>query len=276
MDSLISRRRFLRQTVAFSTFAALGSISGVAAPQASNSLAADLLMIGDWGYEDVTAQSSVAAAMRKYVQVHSLKTEALLLLGDNWYGPLEGGVHSPRWQTQFERMYPADAFTCPAYAILGNHDYQRWPESKVEAELEYAALGGTRWTMPARWYRFKFPGTNPLITFLALDSNMPFDDAAANHGVTFTLTLQQQVDQLAWLERELQRPRTTPFLVVMGHHPIYSDGAHGDHSRADPRLGPTVSQTQSRSLSGGTRSRPAAPGVRRTPHQLLSFGGRWS
>ena len=34
--------------------------------------------------------------------------------------------------------------------------------------------GPTRWTMPSLWYRFEFPAKNPLITFLALDSNMPF------------------------------------------------------------------------------------------------------
>ena len=32
-----------------------------------------------------------------------------------------------------------------------------------------------------------------------------------------------------WLEAELSKPRTTPFLVVMGHHPIFSNGPHGDH-----------------------------------------------
>jgi hypothetical protein len=150
------------------------------------------------------------------------------MLGDNWYGALEGRAHSTRWQTQFEQMYPIDAFECPAYAILGNHDYQRWPDSKVDAELEYARLGKTRWTMPARWYRFEFPSEKPLITFLALDSNMPFKDGSSERGRDFTLTPQQQAEQLAWLEAELKRPRATPFLVVMGHHPVYSNGPHGD------------------------------------------------
>jgi tartrate-resistant acid phosphatase type 5 len=131
-------------------------------------------------------------------------------------------------------MCPADVFACPAYAIPGNHDYQRWPESKIAAELEYARVGKThsgptRWTMPSLWYRFEFPAKKPLITFLALDSNMPFGDGKESHGMNFTLTAQQQAEQLAWLETELQRPRTTPFLVVMGHHPVYSDGPHGDH-----------------------------------------------
>jgi tartrate-resistant acid phosphatase type 5 len=43
------------------------------------------------------------------------------------------------------------------------------------------------------------------------------------------LYAEQQAEQLAWLESELKRSRTTPFLAVMGHHPVYSDGPHGDH-----------------------------------------------
>ncbi len=172
--------------------------------------------------------------MRHYAQRKDLRAEALLLLGDNWYGALDGGIHSARWQKQFEEMYPTDVFNCPAYAILGNHDYQRWPESKVDAELEYArvgkaAEGKTRWTMPSRWYRFEFPAGDPLITFLALDSNIQLTDGSSGHGRDFTLNVQQQADQLAWLREELARPRTAPFLAVMGHHPVYSDGMHGDH-----------------------------------------------
>lgn len=225
------RRRFLRQSFAFSALATFGSLPGMAAPLSSDASAAELLMIGDWGYDDDhAAQSSVAAGMRQYVQKHGIKAQALLMLGDNWYGELAGGVHSPRWQRQFEEMYPASVFACPVYAVAGNHDYQRWPESKVAAELEYARAGGTRWTMPSLWYRFEFPAKHPLITFLALDSNMPFADGTTNRGRDFTLTAQQQADQLAWLETELMRPRTTPFLVVMAHHPVYSNGPHGDHA----------------------------------------------
>jgi hypothetical protein len=207
----------------------------MAAPLPPGPSAAELLMVGDWGYDDDhAAQSGVAVGMRHYAQQHGLKTQALLMLGDNWYGELAGGAHSARWQTQFEEMYPADVFACPAYATPDNHDYQRWSESKVAAELEYARTGKTdagptRWTMPSLWYRFELPSKDPLITFLALDSNMPFADSSSGRGCNFTLTLQQQVDQLACLETELKRPRTTPFLVVMGHHPVYSDGMHGDH-----------------------------------------------
>jgi tartrate-resistant acid phosphatase type 5 len=230
----LSRRRFLRQSFAFSALASLGSFSGLADSVPSDPSAAQLLVLGDWGYENPAAQSQVAAGLRAYAKLHSVQPQALFMLGDNWYGELAGGATSARWQTHFEEMYPVSDFPCSAYAVLGNHDYQRWPESKVDAELEYARSGGsggaaTRWTMPARWYRFEFPTKNPLVTFLALDSNMPRADGKESQGRDFTLTPQQQAEQLAWLEAELKRPRTTPFLGVIAHHPVYSDGPHGDH-----------------------------------------------
>jgi tartrate-resistant acid phosphatase type 5 len=230
----LSRRRFLRQSFAFSALASLGSFSGFADSVPADPAGAQLLVLGDWGYENPAAQSQVAAGLRAYAKHHSVQPQALFMLGDNWYGELAGGAASTRWQTHFEEMYPAGDFPCPAYAVLGNHDYQRWPESKVDAELEYARSGrnggaATRWTMPARWYRFEFPAKDPLITFLALDSNMPPADGKPRHGRDFTLTPEQQAEQLTWFEAELTRPRTTPFLGVIAHHPVYSDGPHGDH-----------------------------------------------
>lgn len=115
MDTSLTRRGFLRQSFAFSAIASLGSISTLAAPSKHKSSpeARQLLLVGDWGYEDATAQAKVAVAMQRYVQEQNLRTDALLMLGDNWYGPLPGGVASPRWKTQFEDMYPKNAFDLP-------------------------------------------------------------------------------------------------------------------------------------------------------------------
>ncbi|MBB6142517.1 putative MPP superfamily phosphohydrolase [Silvibacterium bohemicum] len=231
LTSAVTRRRFLRQSFAFSALASLGSFSRLASALPAGHPSSEILMIGDWGYDtDHAGQTAVADAMRKYAQQNAIRPEAMFFLGDNWYGPLEGGAQSPRWQTQFEDMYPASAFNCPAYSVLGNHDYQVWPMSKVDAELEYARSGKSRFTMPDRWYTFEFPAKNPLVTFIALDSNVPHGDGITSHGRDFTLTAQQHAEQLAWLESELSKPRKTPYLVVIAHHPVYSDGPHGDHA----------------------------------------------
>jgi len=239
LSSFISRRRFLRQSFAFSALAALGSDLGFAHSAAAPG-AHEILMIGDWGYENAEAQAHVAAGMTAYARKNSIRPDAFFLLGDNWYGALEGGANSTRWKTNFEDLYPREVYDCPAYAVLGNHDYQRWPESKVDAELAYARIPGSRWIMPARWYTFEFPRKNPLITFIALDSNMPHPPKAGEKANSdkpksdkpsrdFTLTPEEKDQQLDWLIAELERPRTTPYLAVIAHHPVYSNGPHGDH-----------------------------------------------
>ncbi|MEQ1859801.1 MAG: metallophosphoesterase [Chthoniobacteraceae bacterium] len=219
---MTSRRRFLRQTFAFSALAAAGwrrhALGAPVDPAAQH-----ILMLGDWGADNKIAdQTRVAKAMAAYAQAQRIKPGALLMLGDNFYGKVNGGVSDPRWQTQFEQMYPQSAFDCPCYAILGNHDYYVEPASKPDDQLAYAAKGGTRWTMPAKWYRFEFPKVNPLVTFLALDSNYQKSDEKKQ-----ALTDAEKAAQLAWLKAELAKPHA-PFVVALGHHPLYSNGQHGD------------------------------------------------
>lgn len=218
---MTTRRRFLRQTFAFSALAAAGWRRTLAAP--IDPAAQHILMIGDWGTaKDFTAQTSVAKAMAAYAKEHRLNTGALLLLGDNFYGNFAGGTACPRWEKQFEQMYPRSAFDCPCYAVLGNHDYETQPAGKQDSQIAYTGQNGTRWTMPAKWFRFEFPTQNPLVTFLALDSNYYKPDEKKQ-----ALTAVEKAAQLAWLKAELAKPHA-PFLITLGHHPIYSNGQHGD------------------------------------------------
>jgi predicted MPP superfamily phosphohydrolase len=234
-DFASSRREFLRQSFVFSAAAAFQSLNPLASFAENGKLppdpgAAHALMIGDWGDDKRRdAQSSVARAMAAYTRQYRLKHEALFLLGDNFYGEFEGGVDCPRFKTDFEEMYPREVFDCPAYAVPGNHDYEARPEIKLTSQLKYAARGGTRWTEPAQWYSYQFPLKKPVATVIALDSNMPFPDGKLAHGYTHVMTEEQRQQQLVWLKAELAKPLTTPFRIVVAHHPVYSNGPHGDH-----------------------------------------------
>lgn len=234
-----TRRRFLRNTLAFSAAATLTGCGngnffntpGVVDPVTA--VPSHFLAVGDWGTAvDFADQSHVASAMQSYAGLHKFSTDALLMLGDNFYGNLPGGVYDPRWQTQFEQMYSASVFNCPAYAVPGNHDYQNTPSSKYDDELNYAIVNNGRWTMPARYYRFTYPAVNPVITFIMLDSNMmnePAQPWPPPDPSFYAQTDAQRLEQLAWLTHTLQQPLTTPFLAVIGHHPLYSNGPHGDN-----------------------------------------------
>lgn len=220
----ITRRRLLKQSFAFSAALAVGGRRRLLAANEINAADRHLMMIGDWGdFKDLKPQEAVAGGMKRYVQDANLKPDAMLLLGDNFYGAFKGGTSCPRWKTQFEDMYPASVFPGPCYAMLGNHDYDEEPKDKLAAELAYAkATPGTRWTMPAKWYAFEFPRQNPLVKFIVLDSNYK--------NRVESLTEDEKRSQMTWLKSEIAKPRTTPWLIVMAHHPLFSNGIHGDHA----------------------------------------------
>jgi tartrate-resistant acid phosphatase type 5 len=232
----LSRRRFLQQTIGFSALlatggarplAALAKDSAVDAPAAG---ALHLLAIGDFGVKpgDLPRQQAVSEAMAKYVRAGGLKLDALALLGDNFYGGLSGkGVRSPRWEQNIEGMYPRDPFDCPMFAMLGNHDYNDERDGGcVAAHLAYKSHApDSRWLMPAKWYTLEMPAKRPLAKIVVIDT-MRLDNSA------------EAAAQMTWIKQELGKPRTTQWLFVMGHHPLYSDEQHGDDKHLIGQLDP--------------------------------------
>jgi tartrate-resistant acid phosphatase type 5 len=246
----MTRRRLLQQVFAYSAVTALaGRIPAFGAPPSVEE-GLHFLMLGDFGnskkYRIVkegtkpssndgdphapSMQAQVAGAMQEYAKARGVKPDGLFMLGDNFYGTMAGGVASPRWQEGFEDMYPAEIFPGPCWAMLGNHDYDEEDFHKVAAELSYAdAHPGTRWTMPAKWYRVDYPANDPLVTCLILDSNY--------HNHLAYLTEDEKKKQEAWMESELQKPRA-PWTLAFGHHPLYSNGPHGDTQALIAAWGP--------------------------------------
>jgi len=174
----------------------------------------NFLSFGDWGYTNSPAQIAVARRMATYATGTRVRFDAALLLGDNFYGKMPGGVADPRWQAEFERMYDAKALPMPFYAALGNHDYE---QDKAETQLEYSRKNpGSRWKMPARWYRLDFPAKQPLASVFVLDSNFK------------KLSPADWEAQLAWFDQEMQKTPRATWTIALAHHPLYTAGQHGD------------------------------------------------
>jgi len=235
----LTRRRFLKQTFGFSAAALLSRGAGpllAAKAEAPDSQACHMLAVGDYGVKDrdLERQKAVAGAMARYASAANLKPAALAMLGDNFYGGLAGkGVKSPRWDINVEQMYPAGTFPCPMYAMLGNHDYNDEADDRsVAAQLAYRQHApDSRWTLPAKWYRFDLLAQDPLASFIVLDTNW------ADGSVHYPDDHKQQMD---WLAGELARPRPTPWLFVLGHHPVFNDGKHGDTKGLVEQLDPLL------------------------------------
>lgn len=198
------------------------------------------LMIGDYGSRK-PAQSRVAAGLRDYVGRLQLHPEGLLLLGDNFYGPMPGGLQSPRWREGFEDIYPPALFPGPCPAVLGNHDYHDQPGGEQD-QLAYARQPGTRWTLPHKWYRRDYPEKAPLVTFLFLDTNLRPVSGGKSKKTGLPqpcLTAAEEAAQWAWLDAEFARPRA-PWTICVGHHPIYNNGRHGDQPALIAELAPRL------------------------------------
>ena len=242
MNLTLPRRRFLQTVFCSSAALALNlrPRTLLAAPEPGD---LHLLMIGDFG-SGGPAQSAVAGGMKTYLERQRIKPEWLLLLGDNFYknSKLGGGLSPERWKSGFEEMYPASVFDCPCPTVLGNHDYHDTVDGQ-KMQLAYAAAGGTRWTLPAKWYRKEL---RDVATFLFLDTNLRSvsgkadpEDKSVDKKLKPSLTAEEEVAQWTWLREQLASKRA-PFTIVVGHHPVYSNGVHGDSRELVEKLAPML------------------------------------
>lgn len=185
--------------------------------QAAGAAEINLLGFGDWGDGNTPVQAATARQMAAYATNHSVRFDAALVLGDNFYHKMSGGVTDPRWQTEFEQMFDVQALPMPFYVALGNHDYEG---DKAATQLAYARKNPTsRWKLPAEYYRVELPADKPLVSVLVLDSNVRSLGEAAWKA------------ELAWLEKELARPRPGVWTIAIAHHPVVSNGQHGDNKQ---------------------------------------------
>ena len=244
LPSFLSRRRALQTLFCSSAAWGLNVGNNASAALAPTNALGDrhFILMGDFGSME-KPQESVARGIQTYLSKERIKPEGMWLLGDNFYKPIEKGVDSPRWKFGFEQMYPASALPGPCWAILGNHDYHDTVDGDL-VQLAYPKKNPrTRWTMPERYYRVDWPKEKPLVTFLAIDTNWreinePLHRQSIGKRDHWWISPEEREKQSAWLKAELAKPRVAPYLFVMGHHPLYTNGVHGDTKQLVSELGP--------------------------------------
>lgn len=180
----------------------------------------NFLVFGDWGRNGEKDQRDVAAQMA--VAAHDLEAKFIISVGDNFYENGVKSVDDPQWQSSFEKVYAAPSLQIPWHVTLGNHDYH----GNCDAQIDYGKTS-SRWNMPARYYRrTETIDAKNTVEFFYLDTTpmKSGDDLAIP---LFHLHTQDTGKQLAWLEAALASS-TAPWKIVIGHHPIYSGGVHGD------------------------------------------------
>jgi tartrate-resistant acid phosphatase type 5 len=181
----------------------------------------NFLILGDWGRNGEPDQTAVATQMG--IAAQAMDAKFVIAVGDNFY---EDGVKSAtdlQWQSSFENVYTASSLQVPWWAALGNHDYH----GNCDAQIEYSKTS-KRWNMPARYYvRTERIDAANVVDFFFLDT-MPMatfdgDEAQFHNNVKWEVL----PEQMAWFESAL-KSSTAPWKIVIGHHPIFSGGEHGD------------------------------------------------
>jgi len=214
MRRIRSRSRLL---LAGLLLGAAGLIGSASPPPASP---LEFVAVGDWGRDAAKGQKQVAEAMGAWAGTHTLRF--VVSTGDNFYEYGVKSVEDPQWKTSFEDVYTAKGLQVPWLVALGNHDYR----GNVDAQVEYSRTS-PRWRMPAR----AFTETETLadgtrLQIFVLDTSPLLDTYRSLISMT-KVSRQDAAAQRGWLEKELEAS-TAEWKIVVGHHPIYSCGPHGD------------------------------------------------
>jgi tartrate-resistant acid phosphatase type 5 len=181
----------------------------------------NFIVFGDWGRNGEEDQLEVAAQMG--IAAQETGARFIISVGDNFYEDGVASVDDPQWQSSFEKVYAAPALQVPWRVILGNHDYH----GNCDAQIAYGKISA-RWTMPARHYtRTETIDGGTAVDFFYLDTT-PMAKAGDDTAVPLLhLAGQDNERQVAWLAAALAAS-TAPWKIVVGHHPVYSGGGHGD------------------------------------------------
>ncbi len=175
-----------------------------------------LLVFGDGG-TGKDKQQQVAIAMAEACAQHAC--DAALVLGDLIY---PGGVRSlddRKFDSHFEEPYTVLG-PFPFWMTPGNHDHR----GSIEAQVAYARSGRSeRWKMPAAHYAVE--SLPPWLHVYALDTDAIHDESATS--------VQAEQARAALCGKPGWR-------LLMGHHPIYSNGSHGDDEAVGRYLGGVV------------------------------------
>ncbi|MDX1545748.1 MAG: tartrate-resistant acid phosphatase type 5 family protein [Rhodothermales bacterium] len=181
------------------------------------------LALGDWGRMGDDFQNEVARSMGDVAR--EIDADFVVTVGDNFYPTGVTSTYDPHWIQSFEAVYTDSSLMIPWYITLGNHDYK----GDVEAQLRYDGLS-ERWELPARYYtrvepiddttsvRLLFIDTLPIyrLRYDRIRGQRPQEHRAAAY------------EQLRWIDSTLTAS-TSQWTVVVGHHPIFSGGFHGEN-----------------------------------------------
>ncbi|MHB0951838.1 MAG: purple acid phosphatase family protein [Allorhizobium sp.] len=223
---LHTRRSLIQGALASLAFGGLAHAAGKAAGKAAPALS--FLVVGDWGDGQSRATATAVAEAMGVIGAQNA-ISFIISTGDNFY---ERGVESTsdkKWQRNFEEIYTAPSLQVPWYAVLGNHDYG----GSISAQIDYSKRS-RRWIMPDRYFAVGKDLAGSSADFFFLDTQRMEGDTLLE-----IVAHRDAEVQLRWLDQSLAASRA-PWKIVVGHHPIFSGGRHGDSKFLGEHLKPIL------------------------------------
>jgi hypothetical protein len=194
------------------------------------------IVVGDWGKDGGEVQKPVADQL----DVFSKKFNAQFIIstGDNFYPAGISSVTDVHWKSSFENIYNKAGHQISWYPVLGNHDYQSNPQAEVDYSLQ-----SSRWKLPARYHSFKKNINDSSSAQFVFTDTSPFVEEYYGRQMT-DLKRQDTAVQIRWLSQTLSESHDN-WKIVIGHHPVYSVGKHGNTLELIQRFRPLLDQTRS-------------------------------
>eukprot|EP01068_Selenidium_serpulae_P007911 Selendium_serpulae@DN4838_c0_g1_i2.p1 len=185
------------------------------------------LTIGDWG-KNGPPQTDVADAM---AEVAARKNVSYVInVGDSFYELGVKDIHDDAWTTIFDNVYHQDSLQVPWYSVLGNHDWYRNAGAQIE-KFRYDAQKLPRWVMPSFYFftQHSIPATTTGTSDDIIVATIYIDTWITTLPYLCGIYEFERLDQLKWLDAILKQAQASAdWIFVVGHHPVYSSGMHGD------------------------------------------------
>lgn len=187
-----------------------------------------LVVMGDQGTKTLT-QARVAQAMHKICQAQGCHLG--LGLGDSFYPAGPQYPDDRMFKTHFEDYYKP--LKIPFLMTLGNHDLS-WlidgdgaDPAGAKAQILYAQ-SNPQFIMPARSYRAVIGNLAEIFVLDTVPLASYFPSIAPHEQPNKIYDQQQR----RWLKNQLTQSKAQ-WRLVAGHHPLFSNGKHGDAGHYD-------------------------------------------
>ena len=186
----------------------------------SNTVSVRFAFLGDWG---VSNDASLGATTRTILRrAEPSPFDFIVLGGDNFYETGVTTVTDPQIKQTYRKYFDPISADTPRCLVLGNHDYFGNPI----AQILYSQHDAT-WNLEYYYYDRNFQSEDTSLCAVFLDTERI-----------------NQAGQIPFLKHTLARPncKRSDFIIVFGHHPLYSRGGHGDSRNLQSTLEPVFTE----------------------------------